>query len=77
MAATNTVYTATQTAAFCDDSKLNPAATEVDAEVHITLQNRTAAGIAMEDIYDALDAEFGTVACNKLPTRNSAIFVIS
>ena len=76
MAAIETTFTATECAAQCDDTSSNQSNTSDDAEFHIVIQDRTNA-ITMGTIYDALDTEFGTVACNKKVANNGGIFVIS
>ena len=86
MAQVESVYNATQTEAFFDDQVaagatggLNPALTEPGVEYHITLifDDHDSGSYDLSDIYDMLNAQYATVTCDQIPTRNSAIVRIT
>lgn len=86
MAQIETAYTATQTEAFFDDELgsgatggLNPDVSEAGLEFHLTLifDDHDSGNYDLSDIYDMLNANYATVACDKIPTRNSAIIRIT
>lgn len=77
MAAIETVQTASSTNTDVDNDTLNPA---LDAPNRILVTvNLEFVGVTFtpNDLYDALDAQWGTVATNKVPARNHFDFVIS
>ena len=76
MPAIETAYTPTQTEAMCDDAVVNVGTDELNKEVHITIQDRTGS-VTMGAVYDALNAQFATVATDDFIGRNTANFVIS
>ena len=75
MANIDTVYSETETQTAMDDTSLNPVTDEVDGEVQITLSFR---GVDHDPgaLFDALQ-NLGTVATDKLPTRNNYNFIVS
>lgn len=69
----STVYTPAQAEAQADDTTLNPAITEDDCEVHLTLVFRKDS--TMGAVFDAVK-NLGTVACDKPITRRSATLIV-
>lgn len=77
MTAVETVQLHAATESDADDSQLNPVVTEPGAEIHITLvfPNGSLTGISGATIFDMVDAQFGTVAANKVAARNCYEFI--
>lgn len=79
MAVTNTVQTASATNTQIDDSVLNPTVTNTTGRqvVHVTLVF-DGVDFIPDDVFDALNAEYGTVATDKnVNARGCYIFTIS
>lgn len=77
MAQIETVKTATATNTDVDDGVLNPDSTAPNrTTVFVTLEF-VGVNFVPDNLFDALDAQYGTVATNKVPARNSYHFVIS
>ena len=76
MAAINSVYTATATEAALDDEVLNPDRTAHKGKIDIQL---VLDGVTVDagEIYDMVNAAFGTVTTDKVPSRSTYIFRIS
>ncbi len=75
--AIDTVQTATATNSDVDDGVLNPDSTAPGrTTVFVTLEFHDV-NFVPDNLYDALDAQYGTVAGNKVQARNHYHFVIS
>ncbi len=75
--ATDTVKTATEANTDIDADDLNPTQTQPNRiNVYVTLEF---VGVNYDPnaLYDALDAQYGTVATNKTNARGTPHFVIS
>lgn len=86
MAQIETTYSATETEAFFDDESgsnasggYNPDQSEAGMQYHITLifDDHDSGNFDISRIYDFLNSEYATVACDKIPTRNEAILRIT
>lgn len=77
MPAIETVSSATQTNTDVDNDTLNPTQTEEGAQVQVTLTFVGGQQFVPDALYDALDAQWGTVRTNKVNARGEYSFIIS
>jgi hypothetical protein len=78
MAQIESVKTATQANADMDDGVLNPDISNARAVVHITLISDQGTTVLNPDnIFDMVDAQFGTVTTDKVNARGAYIFRVS